>query len=154
MFNLNWFDTWIYHIIGWPLLVLILCIAVWLRVNWKIALVLLPISFGALGWLTVDIEKIFGRAFPAYPVGEWRYLYHVETGNSIELLVLDKNGTRLYNIPITEQNREQLNKMGSKQKATGVPQMGEFKQKEGLSTDRTQLEFYDFPHQDFIQKNR
>ena len=39
MFNLNWFDTWIYHcrLVHSPML----CVAVWLRVNWKIALVLL-----------------------------------------------------------------------------------------------------------------
>lgn len=155
MFNLDWFDTWVYHIVGWPLLVLILCGAIWLRINWKVALILLPLSFSALAWLTVDIEKIFGRSFPAYPEGEWRYLFHIEKGDSIELLVLDKDGTRLYNIPITEKNRQKLNQMGKKQKDTGVQQMGEFvRKKEGLSTDETELEFYDFPHQKFIKKNR
>ena len=84
MFNLNWFDTWIYHIVGWPLLVLMLCVAVWLRVNWKIALVLLPLSFGALGWLTVDIEKIFGRVHPHIPTGEWVYLF---TKKMAEILI-------------------------------------------------------------------
>ena len=153
MFNLNWFDTWIYHIIGWPLLVLILCVAVWLRVNWKIALVLLPLSFGALGWLTVDIEKIFGRAYPAYPTGEWLYLFHKENGGNIELLVLDKEGTRLYTIPINEENREKLMQMSEKQKGTGVPQVGKFKKKPGLSQDKTELEYYDFPHQKYIKKN-
>ena len=153
MFNLDWFDTWIYHIVGWPLLVLILCVAVWLRVNWKIALVLLPLSFGALGWLTVDIEKIFGRAYPEYPTGERIYLFHKENGGNIDLLVLDKDGTRLYTIPINEDNREKLNQMGNKQAGTGVPQVGEFKQREGMSQDKTELEFYDFPHQNYIKKN-
>ena len=152
MFNLDWFDTWIYHIIGWPFLVLVLCIAVWLRVNWKIALVLLPLSFGALGLLTVDIEKVFGRAYPSLPEGEWRYLWHGETANSIELLVLDKEGTRLYTITLNEENKEQLNSMGEKQKVTGVQQMGEFKSNKGRSTDKTKLEYYDFPHQEYQKK--
>ena len=56
MFNLDWFDTWIYHIVGWPILVLVLCAAVWMRVNWKTALIILPLSFIALGLLIVDIE--------------------------------------------------------------------------------------------------
>ena len=116
----NWLNLWSY-----------ICVAVWLRVNWKIALVLLPLSFGALGWLTVDIEKIFGRAYPAYPTGEWVYLFHKENGGNIDLLVLDKDGTRLYTIPINEENREQLSKMGDKQAGTGVPQVGKFK-KEGF----------------------
>ena len=153
MFNLNWFDTWVYHIVGWPILVLILCVAVWLRVNWKIALIILPLSFTALGLLTIDIEKIFGRAYPALPEGKWRYLWHQENSNSIELLVLDKQGTRLYTIVLNEENKEQLEKMGKKQKNTGVQQEGEFvKQREGSSTDKTQLEFYAFPHQQHIKK--
>lgn len=153
MFNLDFFGTWIYHIVGWPLLVLILCVAVWLRVNWKVALVLLPISFAALAWLTVDIEKIFGRPYPDLPKGEWAYLFHVENAKNIELLVLDKEGTRLYTIEGNKENREKLYKMAKKQAETGVQQMGKFKFKEGQSTDKTELEFYDFPHQKFMKKN-
>lgn len=153
MFNLDWFDTWIYHIVGWPILVLVLCAAVWMRVNWKTALIILPLSFIALGLLIVDIEKIFGRAYPALPEGKWSYLYHKENAKSIELLVLDKQGTRLYTIVLNEENREQLEKMGKTQKNTGVQQEGEFvKQREGSSTDKTQLEFYAFPHQQHIKK--
>tara|TARA_B100001057_G_scaffold500183_1_gene613972 strand:- start:1464 stop:1931 length:468 start_codon:yes stop_codon:yes gene_type:complete len=155
MFNLDWFDTWIYHIIGWPVLILLLCICIWIRVNWKIAIVLLPASFIALAFLTIDIEKIFGRPYPALPKGEWSYLYHTETPKSIELLVLDKQGTRLYSIKHTKENREQLEKMSQRQSETGVQQMGEFKEKKeghGQSTDKTELIYYDFPYTKFLKK--
>ena len=54
---------------------------------------------------------------------------HKENGGNIELLVLDKEGTRLYTIPINEENREKLNKMGDKQQGTGASQVGKFKKK-------------------------
>ena len=155
MYSLDWFDTWIYHIIGWPVLVLILCIAVWLRVNWKISLILLPTSFIALGALTIDIEKIFGRPFPAIPKGEWTYLYHMETKKNIELLVLDKDGTRLYRILKTKDNKEQLESMSEKQEGTGVRQVGKFiKKNNGIDTEESELIYYDFPHQKHFKKNK
>lgn len=153
MYSLDWFDTWVYHIIGWPILVLILCIAVWLRVNWKISLILLPTSFIALAALTIDIEKIFGRPYPSIPKGEWTYLHHIETKKSIELFVLDTEGTRLYSIKNTKDNKEKLNSMSQKQETTGVRQVGKFrKKKNGLNTEETELIFYDFPHQKYFKK--
>ena len=68
-------------------------------------------------------------------------------------MVLDKEGTRLYTIPINEENREKLMQMSEKQQGTGVPQVGKFKKKPGLSQDKTELEYYDFPHQKYIKKN-
>ena len=80
-------------------------------------------KFGALGWLTVDIEKIFGRAIPYQQVNGFTY----STKKMAEILIfwyLTKmvQDCILYS---NEENREQLNKMGDKQAGTGVFQVGE-----------------------------
>ena len=54
---------------------------------------------------------------------------HKENGGNIDLLVLDKDGTRLYTIIINEENREQLNKMGDKQQAQEYSQVGKFRKR-------------------------
>lgn len=128
MFNLSFFDQWFYHIVGWPILIIVLLTLLFLRVNWKVATLMVPLSLAMLGWMMHDLERTLGRPYVSMPEGKWLYVYHRVVGEDIELLVVDKEGTRLYSIKNTEQNKKALQQANEKSKQ-GIPQEGEVKKK-------------------------
>ena len=126
MFNIEFFDQWFYHIVGWPFIIIFLLTLMYLRVNWKVTTLLVPVMLACLSWVMFDLEKTMGRPYYAMPQGKFMYIHHIESGDKIDLLVVDKDGSRLYTIDNNKNTRKQLN--NSKQKAKGgIPQEGEFK---------------------------
>ena len=84
------------------------------------------------------------------------YIHHIESGDKIDLLVVDKNGSRLYTIDNNKNTRKQLN--SSKQKAKGgIPQEGEFKKMKnklrGGTPGEYELVIHDLPVPKHLRKN-
>jgi hypothetical protein len=154
MFNLEFFDQWLYHIIGWPLLIILLLTLLFLRVNWKIATLMVPLSLASLGWMMYDLEKTLGRPYASMPHGKWLYVYHRITGSNIELLVVDKGGTRLYTIKNTEQAKKALEQAKAKSEQ-GIPQEGEVKEKPkvGGTVGEDELTLHDLNINQVLRKN-
>ena len=148
MFNLTFFEQWFNHIVGWPILVVVLLTLVYIKVNWKIATTMVPISLLALSFLMFDLERTLGRPYASEPIGKWMYVTHIVKKETIDLLIVDKDGTRLYTIKNTKKNKEKLEQSREKVKK-GIPQEGEFlkeKNKLGKGTvDESELVMHDLP---------
>ena len=148
MFNLTFFEQWFNHIVGWPILVVVLLTLVYIKVNWKIATSMVPICLLALSFLMFDLERTLGRPYASEPVGKWMYVTHIVKEQTIDLLIVDKDGTRLYTIENTKENKEKLERSREKVKK-GIPQEGEFlkeKNKIGEGTvNESQLVMHDLP---------
>tara|TARA_B100001057_G_scaffold340989_1_gene341808 strand:+ start:4007 stop:4477 length:471 start_codon:yes stop_codon:yes gene_type:complete len=148
MFNLTFFEQWFNHIVGWPILVVVLLTLVYMKVNWKIATTMVPISLLALSFLMFDLERTLGRPYASEPIGKWMYVTHIVKKETIDLLIVDKDGTRLYTIKNTKKNKEKLEQSREKVKK-GIPQEGEFlkeKNKLGKGTvDEPELVMHDLP---------
>ena len=148
MFNLTFFEQWFNHIVGWPILVVVLLTLVYIKVNWKIATAMVPISLFALSFLMFDLERTLGRPYASEPIGKWMYVAHIVKKETIDLLIVDKDGTRLYTIKNTKKNKEKLEQSREKVKK-GIPQEGEFlkeKNKLGKGTvDESELVMHDLP---------
>lgn len=155
MFNLSFFEQWYPHIIGWPILIVILLTFLYLRVNWKVTTLLVPLSLVGLGWLMYDLEKTLGRPFFAEPIGKWMYVHHVVKDKGIDLLVVDKTGTRLYTIDNSQDNRNKLEQARRKTEQ-GYPQEGEFKkQKKQQGTQgETEMTIHDLPVPEILRKDQ
>ena len=156
MFNIEFFDQWFYHIVGWPFIIIFLLTLMYLRVNWKVTTLLVPVMLACLSWVMFDLEKTMGRPYYAMPQGKFMYIHHIESGDKIELLADDKDGSRLYNIENNKNTRKQLN--NSKQKAKGgIPQEGEFKKMKnklrGGTPGEYELVIHDLPVPKHLRKN-
>jgi|MEHZ01.5.fsa_nt_MEHZ011388752.1_1 hypothetical protein len=157
MFNIAFFDQWFYHIVGWPLILILLLTLMYLRVNWKITTLAVPATLACLSWVMFDLEKTLGRPYMAMPEGKFMYVHHIVIGEKIDLFVVDKDGSRLYTISNSKNAREQLNKSKQKAKA-GIPQEGEFKKTEkkvkikGGTTGERELVIYDLPIPTHLRK--
>lgn len=154
MFNLAFFDQWFYHIIGWPFILITLLVLMYIKVNWKVVTLLVPITLSALAWVMFDLEKTMGRPYQAIPNGKFMYVHHIVVDDKIDLFVVDKEGSRLYTIKNTNKAREQLEK-GKRKSKSGIPQEGEFKKKsnkKGGTQGEKELVFYDLPVPKYIRK--
>ena len=156
MFNLNFFDQWFNHIIGWPIFVVILLTLVYLRVNWKIATLMVPVSLIGLSLLMIDLERTLGRPYLSTPIGKWMYVHHIVKKETIDLLVVDKDGTRLYTIKNNKEQQEKLEQSREKAKE-GIPQEGELLRKKNKIGDGTvnehELVMHDLPVPEHLRKN-
>lgn len=155
MFNMSFFEQWYPHIVGWPVLIVGLLILLYVRVNWKVTTILVPVCLAWLGWLMYDLEKTLGRPFYAMPEGKWMYVHHVVKDTTIDLLVVDKDGTRLYTIDNSAEKRKKLNE-AKKRGEKGVPQEGEFKKKnkrEGTVGEQ-ELVIHDLPIPQHLRKDQ
>jgi hypothetical protein len=128
----------------------------YLRVNWKVTTLLVPVMLACLSWVMFDLEKTMGRPYYAMPQGKFMYIHHIESGDKIDLLVVDKDGSRLYTIDNNKNTRKQLN--NSKQKAKGgIPQEGEFKKMKnklrGGTPGEYELVIHDLPVPKHLRKN-
>ena len=77
MFNIAFFDQWFYHIVGWPLILILLLTLMYLRVNWKITTLAVPATLACLSWVMFDLEKTLGRPYMAMPEGKFMYVHHI-----------------------------------------------------------------------------
>lgn len=158
MFNIAFFDQWFYHIIGWPIILIVLLVLMYLKINWRYTTLLVPITLASLAWVMYDLEKTLGRPYHAIPVGKFMYIHHVVVGKKIDLFVVDKDGSRLYTIDNNKENREQLEK-GRKKAKSGVQQEGEFKKNDGKkrpnggTRGEKDLVIYDLPVPKYIRKD-
>ena len=146
----------VYHIVGWPFIIIFLLTLMYLRVNWKVTTLLVPVMLACLSWVMFDLEKTMGRPYYAMPQGKFMYIHHIESGDKIDLLVVDKDGSRLYTIDNNKNTRKQLN--NSKQKAKGgIPQEGEFKKMKnklrGGTPGEYELVIHDLPVPKHLRKN-
>ena len=138
MFNLSFFEQWFNHIVGWPILLVVLLTLVYLRVNWKIATMMVPVALAALAFLMIDLERTLGRPYKSMPIGKWMYVHHIVKKDTIDLFIVDKLGSRLYTINNTSEDRKKLEKTKQRTKQ-GIPQEGEFKKHNKISKG-TELE--------------
>lgn len=139
MFNLTFFEQWFNHIVGWPILLVVLLTLVYVRVNWKVATLMVPVSLIALSFLMFDLERTLGRPYASTPIGKWMYVHHIVKKETIDLLIVDKDGSRLYTIDNTKKDRQKLEKSKQRTKS-GIPQEGEFKRQKNKISKGTELE--------------
>ena len=105
----------------------------------------------------IDLERTLGRPYASMPIGKWMYVHHIVKKATIDLLVVDKDGSRLYTIV---NNKDKRNKLASSQERSekGIPQEGEFKRKKtnlGKGTNNElELVMHDLPVPEHLRKDQ
>lgn len=109
-------------------LVVVVCYALYRSSLGDISkLIILPSFLILMSVLGGYYYYMLGAPINYAPQGEWNYIHHQPKNDVIELWVEQDKGSRLYIIPNSSINREELEKMqeGVQQ---GIPQVGEIVQ--------------------------
>ena len=91
------------------------------------------ILFGTI--LGIHYISELGRPLNQLPDGEWAYVHHEADGVTIELWLIDDDGSRLYNFPYTDERKDKLEEAQHK-KQKGHNVLGEFEETRDGNSER------------------